>query len=74
MRYPGTVLRSGLLWVDEFSRCKARSSVLARKERVEFAAVFMAAVYLGRPVVLANPGMGSGGVGQRLKAQLSPAW
>jgi O-succinylbenzoic acid--CoA ligase len=57
---PGTVFAERVAeWMEVLRVAKPGPVLLVTKDRLEFAAVFMAAVYLGRPLVLANPEWGA---------------
>lgn len=70
---PGTVFAERVgAWVEVLTAAKPGPVLLAAQDRVEFATVFMAAVHLQRPVVLANPEWGAV-EWAAVEAQLSPA-
>ncbi len=70
---PGTVFAERVgAWVKTLTATKPGPVLLAERDRVEFATVFMAAVYLRRPVVLANPEWGAV-EWAAVQSQLSPA-
>lgn len=59
-------------WLEDLEATRPGPVLLAVEDGLEFAAVFMAAVYLRRPVVLGNPAWGSVEWGA-VAAQLKPA-